>query len=202
MSRAEGGVRALLHDFASYAGGRLWAALGVMLLGAIAEGFGLLMIVPLASIAIGRGAPAFSRLTSWAGTLSLDQRFAAALALFVAAMAARSALLYARDLMTARLQAGYEASLRLRAAATLARRGWSFAARIGQAAMQSMLLSDVPRSTLAINYALQFAIAATMLAVQIVLTAILSPALTAIALAVLVGGAILSIRWMRRGVVS
>ena len=55
MNRAPGGgFGALLRDYGQFAGARLWTALGVMLLASIAEGFGLLMIVPLASIAIGQ----------------------------------------------------------------------------------------------------------------------------------------------------
>jgi ATP-binding cassette subfamily C protein len=203
MSRAESsGASALLSDYRRFAGARLWAALGVMLLASIAEGFGLLMIVPLASIAIGADTTAFSRFTNQFGALSSNQRFALALALFVAAMAARSVLIYARDLLTNALQARYEASLRLRAATTLAGQGWGAASRIGQGGMQSLLLNDVPRCALAIYYAQQFAIAAVMLAVQLTLTAILSPALTAVAAAVLIAGGFLSVRWMRRGVES
>jgi ATP-binding cassette subfamily C protein len=203
MSRAQGsGASTLLKDYRKFAGARLWTALGVMLLASVAEGFGLLMIVPLASIAIGADTSAFSRFTSEFGALSPDQRFAMALALFVAAMAARSALIYARQLLTNALQAQYEASLRLRAATTLARQGWGAASRIGQGGMQSLLLNDVPRSSLAIHYVQQFAIAAVMLAVQLTLTAILSPALTAVAVAVLIAGGLLSVRWMRRGVES
>ena len=203
MNRAPGGgFGALLRDYGQFAGARLWTALGVMLLASIAEGFGLLMIVPLASIAIGQDPAALSRFANWFAVLTPDQRFAAALALFVAAMSARSALIYARDLQSNALQARYEAWLRLRAASTLARRGWSFSSRIGQAGMQSLLLNDVPRSALAVHYAQQFVIAAVMLAVQLTLTAILSPTLTAVALAVLVLGGLLSVRWARRGVMS
>lgn len=203
MSRARGsGIAALLRDYRQYAGTRLWAALALMLLGAIAEGFGLLMIVPLASIATGQDEAIFSGFAASAGAFSPDQRLALALALFVAAMGARSALLYARDRQTADLQAGYEASLRLRAAATLARRGWTFASRIGQAGMQSLLLTDVPRASVAVAHVQQFAVAAIMLAVQLTITAILSPALTAVALLILALGALVSVRWMRRGVRS
>ena len=203
MNRAPGGgFGALLRDYGQFAGARLWTALGVMLLASIAEGFGLLMIVPLASIAIGQDPAALSRFANWFAVLTPDQRFAAALALFVAAMSARSALIYARDLQSNALQARYEAWLRLRAASTLARRGWSFSSRIGQAGMQSLLLNDVPRSALAVHYAQQFVIAGVMLAVQLTLTAILSPTLTAVALAVLVLGGLFSVRWARRGVMS
>jgi ABC-type multidrug transport system fused ATPase/permease subunit len=203
MSRARpSGLAALLTDYRLFAGARLWLALALMLLGAIAEGFGLLMIVPLASIAIGKDQAVFERFAESAGAISADQRFVVALALFVAAMAARSLLLFFRGVETSRLRAGYEASLRHRAAAALARRGWPFASRIGQAGMQSLLLSDVPRVGQAVEFIQLFAIAAVMLAVQLVLTAILSPALTAIAATVLVVGGLLSARRMRRSVHS
>ena len=172
-----------------------------MLLGAIAEGFGLLMIVPLATIAINGGA-SVGRFAPWAAAWSADRRFLAALALFLAAMAARSLLLFARDTLLARLRSDYEASLRLRATATLARRGWSFARQIGQAGMQSLLLNDVPRASDAVGFAAQMSIGATMLLVQLTLTFILSPALTGVALLFLVLASLLSLRFTRRGVQS
>jgi ABC-type multidrug transport system fused ATPase/permease subunit len=203
MSRAEGsGVAALLKDFRQFAGPRLWSALALMLLGAVAEGFGLLMIVPLATIALGQKTETLGRFSGWADRIPPDQRFFAALALFVAAMAARSALLYARDVQLAWLQASYEASLRLRASATLARRGWPFASRIGQAGMQSLLLTDVSRASIALAEAQLVAVNFVMLAVQFVLTLFLSPALALIALAIVVFGSLIAVRWIRRGVRS
>jgi len=193
------GFAALLHDYRRYAGPRLWLALATMLLGAMAEGFGLLMIVPLASVAIGGGETVMLRFAPWAAALTPDQRFVLALLLFLAAMAARSLLLLARDLELARLNTGYEVSLRLRAAATLASRGWSFAAGIGQAGMQSLLLNDVPRSSQTIAFFQQAAVSAAMLLVQLLLTAWLAPALTAIALIFLLVGGLASVRWNRRG---
>ena len=203
MSRAEpSGVAALIKDYRDYAGGRLWAAFALMLLGALAEGFGILMIVPLVSVALGRGSGMLAQFGWLVDDIAPDQRFVAALALFVGAMAARSALLFARDIQLARLQAGYEASLRLRAAATLASRGWTFASRIGQAEMQSLLLNDVPRASQAIGHLQHLGIACVMLLVQLSLAAILSVRLTGVALLIMLAGSLLSVRWTRRGVHS
>ncbi len=196
------GFSALFRDYRSYAGRRLWVALATMLLGAVAEGFGLLMIVPLASIAIGGGDSVVLRYVPWAAALDSDRRFVLVLALFIAAMAARSLLLLVRDLELAKLSAGYEASLRLRAAATLASRGWSFAARVGQAGMQSLLLNDVPRAGQAVSFLQQGAVATAMLGVQLVLTAWLAPVLTILAVAFLLLGGLASVGWTRRGVRS
>jgi ABC-type multidrug transport system fused ATPase/permease subunit len=200
LARAKpGGLGALLSDYRRHVGSGLWLALALMMLGALAEGFGLLMIVPLASLAIDPGDSAVVRYAPFAADWSAAQRFTVALAAFVAAMGARSLLLFARDVVTARQLADYEADLRLRAAATLARRGWPFASRIGQAGMQSLLLSDVPRAAQAVTLAQQMVVAATMLLVQLALTFLLSEELTLVAFAFLAAGALLSLRFTRRG---
>ena len=198
------GVGALLRDYRQFAGARLWLALGLMILGAIAEGVGILMLVPLMAAAIGTGhltGPLVS-IGNLANSFGPDRKLAAALALFLAAMAVRSFLTYVRDLELARLQSGYEASLRLRSAATLARRGWSFASGIGQAGMQTLLLSDVPRASNAVAFAQRLAVAAVMLAVQLCLSAFLSLPLTAVAMAILLGSLLLATRWAAGGVRS
>lgn len=203
MSRAApSGIAALLADYRRFAGARLWLALALMLAGAIAEGFGLLMIVPLGTIAVGDSSPQLLRYAPWAAPWSNDQRFAVALALFLGAMVLRSLLLFARDVRLATLRTEYEADLRLRAAATLARRGWAFASGIGQAGMQSLLLNDVPRAGETATFLQQMAIGATMIVVQLALTFLLSPALTLIACVVLAAGWGASLQFARRGVRS
>jgi ATP-binding cassette subfamily C protein len=191
------GIAALIKDYRNYAGARLYLSLALMLLGALAEGFGLLMIVPLASIAVGAGGSA-ERFAPWLKTVSPDQRFLLTLLVFLGAMAARSALLFARDVEAARQIEGYDASLKLRCAAALAARGWSFAAGVGQARMQSMLLTDVPRAGSGIGALQQIGIFGAMLLVQLALTVLLAPVLTAIAVVFLVAGAMLSRGWVRR----
>ena len=197
------GVRALLRDYRHDAGPRLWLALALMVLGAVAEGVGILMLVPLAALAIGGGSSSFvASLAGVAAGLPADQRFVIVLLLFVAAMALRSALIFARDVQLAGLLSGYEASLRLRAASTLAARGWTFAGRIGQAGMQSLLLTDVPRSALAIAQAQQFAVAIAMLFVPLLLAAVLSPKFATVALVMLAAGLPASLYFAGRGVKS
>jgi len=173
-----------------------------MLLGAIAEGFGLLMIVPLVTIAMNAGDSRLLYFAPWAASWSQDQRFIVVLGLFVGAMAARSLLLYGRDTLLARLAADYEASLRLRSAATLAGRGWAFASRIGQPRMQAVLLNDVPRSAQAAAFIQEMAVGASVLAVQLTLTFLLSPELTLVAVVFLAAGSMISVRLTRRGVHS
>lgn len=198
------GVATLLQDYRRFAGSRLRLALGLMMVGAAAEGFGLLMIVPLASLAIDRSAGDSVLFTSsWFGDgFSAAQWFAAALVVFVAAMALRAVVLFSRDLLLARLQAEYEADLRLRAAAALANRGWPFASRVGQDGMQALLLTDVPRAAQASAFLQNIALSGMMLLVQFALALYLSPALAAVALGFMSCGAVLSARVAMRNVRS
>ena len=176
-------------------------ALALMMAGALAEGFGLLMIVPLASIAMGHGRQSsLGDYARFAEGWTDRQWFATALALFVAAMGLRALILFARDLLLARLQAEYEADLRLRAAATLAGRGWPFASRIGQDGMQALLLTDVPRAAQASAFLQTIALSAAMLLVQLGLAFLLSPALAAVASCFLIAGGLLSARAAARSV--
>jgi ATP-binding cassette subfamily C protein len=203
MSRmTSSGIAALFHDYRSFAGPRLWLALGLMVVGAGAEAFGLLMVVPLASVAIDRGADGSMILASFGfrNGGGAGQWFAAALALFVAAMALRAIILFARDLLLARLQAEYEADLRLRAAATLAARGWPFASRVGQEGMQALLLTDVPRAAQASAYLQTIALSCAMLLAQFALAIFLSPMLALVAFGFMLAGGLLSARFAIRGV--
>jgi len=195
-----GAARALFDDYRLFAGAKLALALALMIAGAIAEGFGILMIVPLVAFAMDGASlpPQLRPLLEATAGLTRDQRFLLALLLFVAAMSLRSVLLYSRDMLTMRLQAGHEASMQLRAAATLAERGWPFAAGIGQAGMQSLLLTDLNRAALAVSYGQQAVVALVMLLVQAALTVLLSPAMAAVALAMILLGYALSWRWMGR----
>lgn len=199
---ASSGISALLKDYRLFAGARLWTALALMLLGAIAEGFGLLMIVPLATIAMNRAESPLHDLAPWTASWTQDQRLTIALSLFLGAMAARSLLLFGRDTLLAKLAADYEASLRLRSAATLANRGWTFASRVGQPRMQTLLLTEVPRSAEAIAFIQEIAVGASMLLVQLVLTCLLSPGLTLVAILILGAGSVIAVRFTRRGVLS
>jgi ATP-binding cassette subfamily C protein len=200
---AEGGAgaaKALFRDYRDIAGPRFPLALALMLAGAIAEGFGILMIVPLVAFAVD-GAQLPSQLQFLADITRLvppDSRFLLAIALFLIAMILRSILLYARDMLLVRLQSEHEASMQVRAAATLAARGWSFAAKIGQAGMQALLINDLGRAALAVTLAQQAVVAFAMLAVQVALAFFLSPTMTLIALAIILLGYALSWRWIRK----
>ncbi len=177
--------RALLTDVRSVAGSQLGASAALTLGGALAEGAGLLMLLPMLSLLSNRHGRVAERLGA---IIPPHLLLPAILLLFLIVMAARSAILLARDRSVARLENAYDVSLRLRVAVTLADRGWPAAARLGQAGMQNLLANAIPRSVTAVHYAIQLATAAFLLAVQLALATWLSWPLALAALAILALG--------------
>jgi ATP-binding cassette subfamily C protein len=182
--------RALLADFRHFAAGRLTRLSLLMVAGAVAEGLGIVMLVPLLALASGSsGVPEI--LQSALGVIPAmteRQRFAAALIVFLLLMALRSLLIYARGAAMVRLEADYTADMRLRSAAALAGDGWGKASQVGLAGMQSLLLTEIPRATYAAHEAQMAAVALAMLFVQFVLAALLSPPMAAIGAAMIAIG--------------
>lgn len=194
------GTADLLRDYRAFAGRRFAVAMALMLGGAVAEGVGILALIPLLALAAG-SAEMPASLSDWVGAGSMDDdlRFALALGLFLAAMALRSLIIYRRDRLLSQLRAGFEASLKLRSAQSLAARDWAAAGGIGQAGMQSLLMTDIPRTALAVHYHQGALVALVMLTVQFALAAFLSIDLSLIGLLMIGFGMALSWRWIGRG---
>lgn len=202
---AQSGAKALLRDYRRFAGGRLLTLLALMLSTALAEGFGIMMLVPLVAVATGMDSGGGGLLADLLGPLlaiPAQFRLAVVLALFVAAMAARSVLIFLRDTRIAALDSAYENDLRLRAASALARRGWAFAGGVGQAGMQALLLTDVPRSVHAVSHYLRCVTSLVMLAVQTALAALLSWPLALLAAGLVAAGHVAARGWTGRGMRS
>lgn len=188
-------ARRLFEDVRTHLGARLAIAALLMAVGALLEGLGLLTLLPLLALAT----PG-SRVPPWLGGLTAHvDLFGIALGLFVTTMVVRALVLLARDRATARLEAEYDVSLRIRAAATLAARGWPFAAGVGQAGMQTLLANDVPRSTQALHQGLVAATTGLMLVVQLGVAASLSPPMAGGALVLLGLGLPSLVALSRRG---
>jgi ATP-binding cassette subfamily C protein len=201
MTEARAAARRLLADFHRFAGGRLWALAGVMLASAIAEGVGIVSLVPLLTISSGAIAlpSQAEQLLSQLETATAIDRFFLLILLFLIAMTLRSLLLFARDALMTQLANGYNARLKLQAASSLARLGWAKASRVGLSGMQSLLLTDIPRCVHAVQEAQSALVAAILLTVQFGIAFYLSPAMALAAALLILAGIALSWRWLRAG---
>jgi len=199
--RVSGLVRACLAfgaAIARFSGWRGLAAASLVGLGAILEGVGILLIVPLLATLFGEeGGAASHALAGWmdwlAPGLSRVGRLALILASFGILMALRAMILWRRDTLLGTLQIGFIEEQRARIARGLANAEWRMLASIGHSRITHLMGGDIQRCAAGVNFLLQSGAAAVMLVAQLGLAFMLSPGLAALATgAMALGGLALS----------
>jgi ATP-binding cassette subfamily C protein len=171
--------------FTSFAGARaVWATVW-MALGAIVEGMGIVLLVPILSVVtnggggngwLHRGATA---LFAAAGTTSRLGQLALLLAVFSLLMLLRLVVIYRRDTLLAQLQLGFVDACRSRMMHALAGARWELVMVLRHARINNLLSGDIQRLANASHFLQQSAVALMMLTVQCALAFALSPGLAA-----------------------
>ena len=181
-----------LGDFARFSGRRLAGAAILVGLGALVEGLGILMLVPLLAMVTGTGEAggwiagvARPVMEMFQGQSRLTT-LAAFLAVFGCLIAVRAVIILMRDLTLARLQMGFVEERRLAIIRGLAATNWETVSRLSHARIAHVLSSDVQRCATAANFALQASVASVMLIAQLALAFLLSPELALLSLALLI----------------
>ena len=181
-----------LGDFARFGGRRLAGAAILVGLGALVEGLGILMLVPLLAMVTGTGEAggwiagvARPVMEIFQGQSRLTT-LAAFLAVFGCLIAVRAVIILMRDLTLARLQMGFVEERRLAIIQGLAATNWETVSRLSHARIAHVLSSDVQRCATAANFALQASVASVMLIAQLALAFLLSPELALLSLALLI----------------
>jgi len=185
-----------MRDFAAYAGRKRVIIVGIFLmLGALLEGVGLLLLLPLLSVVLGSGAgnawldAVTGSIVALAPSGSRTWQLVFLLALFALLIAVRAFVILTRDVAMARLQIGFVESRRLRIVDLLAHCRWEVIARLRHGRITHVLGEDVQATGNAAHLMLQSAVAAALLAGQWVLTFLLSPVLALTVLVLLGAGA-------------
>jgi len=193
-----------IADFARYSGRRGAVAMALVGMGAVAEGVGVLMLVPLLAVLTGHtggqgwiGAAERWALAPFAG-LSRPATLAVLLAAFAVLMVVRSLVILARDVLLADLKFGFVEAVRLKLARRLAATDWGTISRLSHARIVHLLTNDVQRCSAAVHFSLQAGVALIGLAVQAGLAFLLSPPLAAFSLIMLAGAALAMGPLMRR----
>lgn len=158
---------------------------GLTVLSALSEGIGILLLVPLLEGVTGDAPGALTRALEYAGiTPHLD----AVLALFVAAIAFRGAVVHWRALVALGFECALVDGLRRRVWGAILHCDWRALLGLERARMSSLMISRVDQAGLYVHQAIQAAIsAATLGAIGLAAIAI-SPALSLVAAA---GGMVL-----------
>lgn len=185
--------------FTSYAGVRaVWATIW-MALGAVVEGMGIILLVPILSVVTNSGASsgwlhkAASAFFAATGTTSRLGQLAALLAVFSLLMVLRLVVIYRRDVLLTQLQLGFVDNRRSRIMHALAGARWEQVMALRHARVNHMLGGDIQRLATASHFLQQTAVALMMLAVQFSLAFALSPGLAAATLALLIATAIVMV---------
>lgn len=192
-------LAALVRDFAEFAGSRAIFVGLFLVLGALLEGVGLLLLLPLLGVVLGSGAgnawlDGVSRsIVALAPDASPMWQLGFLLALFASLIAVRAFVILTRDVAMARLQIGFVESRRLRIVGLLAHCRWEVIARLRHGRITHVLGEDVQATGIAVHLMLQSTVAAALLAGQWVLIFLLSPAL-AVMVMVLLGAGALALR--------
>jgi len=188
-----GSVVQYLSDLWGYARGRLLLALLLMVLVAVTEGVGLLLLVPFLQLVgvAGTGQVAME----WLSVLLGDFRpgLGLAIAAYVALVAARAVLVRRRDVVLSEIQLGFADHLRTHLYRAIGRASWSFLAGARSARLTHVLTSDISRVGQGTHYLLQVAVLVGMTMVHIVVAYSLSPMMTLLALGA--GGLLLMVLW-------
>jgi ATP-binding cassette subfamily C protein len=169
--------------FASAKGHRVTVAV-LVAAGAVLEGIGILLVVPLVSILLDRTAadgPAgrFGRLVVEAiPASSANARLMTLLAIFAALITLRGVVLVRRDVLLTRLQAQFVATARLRILDLLTRSSWSTVSRLRHSRIAHMLGSDVQNLRSAAHFVVQCSVAGVLLFAQGALALVIEPGLS------------------------
>jgi ATP-binding cassette subfamily C protein len=183
-------LAAFLRDIARYAGSRALTTGLLVAAGALLESLGMVLLIPILGVVVDTGKGGVFRRAADALFESVHaetafSRLLALLAIFGALMLARSLVIMRRDVRLAELQIGFLEAQRVEVAERLAAARWDQLARLRHARVTNLMSGDIQRVGVGINFLLQSAVSAAMLASQCVLAVALSPALALIAFALL-----------------
>ncbi len=192
---------AFCGDVARHSGTHGVVAAALVGVGALLDGVGLALLVPLLATLFADAAPATGPLSDFArllpASLPASWRLAFLLTAFCALMGARVAVFWLRDARLAALQIGFVESKRRALAVGLANASWEQVSRLGHARVNHLLSADIHRCGAGAHFLLQSATACVMIVVQLSLALLLAPLLAAWALVLMAVGALAMVRLTR-----
>lgn len=189
-------ARSFLRDFVQIAGTRGRLAVLYVLAGAVLEGIGISLLIPLLGILFhSNGSPPWlqasaSKVFVVLGANSPPRRLLVLLGFFVVLMTIRALAILARDTTILRLQLNFVETQQMRTASLLARAPWEVLARLRHARITQILSGDAQRLGVGIHFVIRGCIAAVVLLVQCVLAAVLAPAFAGLLFVMLLAAAI------------
>ena len=192
--RDQDAARQYLGDLKRYAGRRLPLMIGIMVLVAVTEGIGLLLLLPLLELVSGGGAVPAGRLFGIAELLGGERpALGRVLTIFLLLVVCRALLVRLRELKLSEIQLGFTNHLRTGLYAAIGRASWSFLMQRRTSQMAHVLTVDIDRVGQGTHFLLELMVLAGLAVAHIVVAFSLSPSMTVIALAS--GGLLVWLLW-------
>jgi ABC-type multidrug transport system fused ATPase/permease subunit len=198
------GARRFAGDLVRCSGRRLAPTVVFVALGALFEGLGLAMVVPLlglvtASDAVPGGLKAAADgLFEIFGAVTPFAHLALLTAAFALLMLLRGAVLAVRGVLLSELQIGFVEAQRLRVTRNLVGARWELVTRLRHSRITHVMSGDIQRIAIGANAVLQAGAAAAMLAVQGTLAFLLNPHFAFLAVSLLAAGVAGMVPLLRR----
>ena len=193
QSDSLGGVGSLARALIAWAPRRSALAVLLLLVSALTETFGIVMIIPLLHV-IGVGAeggaqgPVGAAIVRAAALAGIELTLPMVLGVFVALAALRSVTAWQRDVQLDTIRLGFVDSLRERLYAATAGAAWPVLARRRQSDLVHVLAGETARAGSGVLLLVQHTVTAVFALAQLALAVIISPLISLAAL--LAGGAL------------
>lgn len=193
--------RAFIDEFLAFAHGRVRSAVALMLAGAMLEGIGLILLVPIAGLLVksnGKARLAIAKIFDALGVRTQLGQMALLLSVFILTMILRAVVLTVRDRQLAVLQLGFVEQQRDSLMRALAHARWSDIAGLRHARFTNAIGTEVQMIVGAAELMLQSVVTLVMLTAQWLLTLLIAPGLALLVLLLGAIGVVVNIRTLRR----
>lgn len=186
--------RHFIADFATQTGRYGLYGLFLSFAGALTDGIGFLFVLPILQIATGDTNSAWAKaplsVLNHLGFTTTSSQIISFLIGFLVLMLLRSYLAWRRAIVLADLSHGFVDGWRMRVFKTMARARWPQLLDMRRHEGQHALLQDVSRLAAGSNQLLRGSVAIIFILVQLIVSAVISPALTAVVILILLGASV------------
>lgn len=184
-------LRQLVSRLWSYAGARAWWAACLMILSALLEGVGLLLLLPILGVIIS------GPLDNFVGDALLRLGFetptsqlVVLIGAFLLATMIRAQIIHVRDITLGKVNLGFAKAERVDVISRLAVAGWSQISALSHARVTSLIANDVPRASTAAQFLLRISVSVLMMLVNGAIAFALAPDLVGLFVLILLLGAL------------
>ena len=183
------GTGELLREVVAFAPRRAGLAVCLLLVAAVTEAFGLVMLIPLLYAIgvggeLGEGDGIGSRIADAVGAIGVELGLGNVLLLFLVGVVVRAAVSWWREQVLTEVQHGFVDALRTRVYAAMGRASWEVLLRKRQSDIQHTVNADVNRTGSAMMMFLRLPVTGLLALVQVAIAIAIAPTISAVALAV------------------